>query len=67
MVVGARGLLPERQKVDMYWHDRLDVPLTRYMVGRLGPKQRINRFYKMLQLAKKNPLARVRLKLRDKN
>jgi len=31
----------------IYWHDRLDVPLTKYHVGRLKNGQKINRFLTM--------------------
>jgi len=46
--------------VDMHWHDRLEHPVTRYTIGRLSASQRSNRFFRMLHLAKKNPLAKAR-------
>ena len=49
--------------VDMHWHDKLEFPVTRWTVGRLGVRQRSNRFFKMIHAAKKNPLAKARLTL----
>jgi hypothetical protein len=45
--------------VDMHWHDRLEHPITRHTIGRLSARQRCNRFFRMIHLAKKNPLAKV--------
>jgi hypothetical protein len=60
LVSGTRKVdMKADTKADMYWHDRLDQPLKKFHVGRLGPKQRMNRFYKMIALCKKNALAKV--------
>lgn len=46
------------KNVSIYWHDRLDVPLTKYHIGRLKTGQKINRFLTMQYQARKNPLAK---------
>ncbi len=49
----------------MFWHDRLDVPVTKFHVCRLGVGQRLNRFLSMQFQARKNPLTKKLNRLRD--
>ena len=44
--------------VDVYWHDILRFPVTRFHIARLGEGQRMNRFLSMQSMARKNVLAK---------